>query len=117
MLRHDGRRFLMDHVPRGEPVEVGHVLHSSGLGGTVPRGIAVGKVAEIQSSPSELFQKITVEPFVRFSALDEVYVVVRSGPWYTREGFGLYRGEGAAPDSLAGSSATADSATNGGARR
>jgi cell shape-determining protein MreC len=73
-------------------------LHSSGLGGTVPRGIAVGKVAEIESSPSELFQKVAVEPFVRFTALDEVYVVVRPGPWYAREGFGSLK---AAPaDSL-----------------
>jgi rod shape-determining protein MreC len=106
ILRHDGRRFLMDHVPRGEPVEVGDLLHSSGLGGTVPRGIAVGTVAEVSSSPSELFQQIRVEPLVRFSALNEVYVVVRSGPWYTREGFGRIE----AP-------AAADSASEGEARR
>lgn len=105
LLRYDGRRFVMDHVPRGEPVEVGAVLHTSGLGGTVPRGLPVGRVSELRSSPSELFQHVTVEPFVHFSGLDEVYVVTRPGPWYARA------------NDLTGFQATEPDTANGGARR
>lgn len=86
LLRYDGRRYLMDHVPRGEPVERGDVVHTSGLGQTVPRGLPVGTVAEIRSSPSELFQQIELTPAERVSTLDEVYVVLREGPWYVRPG-------------------------------
>jgi len=84
LLRYDGRRFLMDHVPRGEPVEVGDAVHTSGLGQTVPRGLPVATVAEIRSSPSELFQQIELRLTERIHALDEVYVVLREGPWYVR---------------------------------
>ena len=86
LLRYDGRRFFVDHVPQGEPVAVGDPVMSSGLGGTVPRGLNIGTVKAVRSQPSELFQQITVEPFVRFAALDEVYVVTRPGPWYSRAG-------------------------------
>jgi rod shape-determining protein MreC len=86
LLHYDGSKFLMDHVPRGEPITVGDTIHTSGLGGTVPEGIPIGKVSSLSSSPAELFQVVEVEPFVRFSALDEVYVVMRPGPWYARRG-------------------------------
>lgn len=84
LLRYDGHRFQMDQVPRGEPLKVGDVLNTSGLGETVPRGLPVGEIVELRSSPSELFQTVYVEPFTRFSALDDVYVVSRPGPWYVR---------------------------------
>jgi rod shape-determining protein MreC len=84
LLRYDGRRFQMDQVPRCEPVRVGDVINTSGLGGTVPRGLPVGEIVELRSSPSELFQSVFVQPFTRFSALDDVYVVWRDGPWYVR---------------------------------
>jgi len=82
LLRYDGRGFFVDHVPQGDPVVVGDALITSGLGGTVPRGLVVGTVKSVRSSPSELFQDVEVESSVRFSALRRVYVVTRSGPWY-----------------------------------
>jgi rod shape-determining protein MreC len=82
LLRHDGRRFFIDHVPQGDPVRVGDEVVTSGLGGTVPEGLAVGRVTRVRSSPSELFQEVEVESTVRFSALSRVYVVTRDGPWY-----------------------------------
>ena len=82
LLRYDGRRFFVDHVPQGEPVTGGDAMITSGLGGTVPRGIPVGEVVSVRSSPSELFQQIEVESQVDFSALRRVYVVTRPGPWY-----------------------------------
>lgn len=97
LLRYDGRDFYVDYVPRGEPVVVGDRVFSSGLGGTVPEGIEVGTVAEVQSSPSELFLQVKLEPTVHFSAVDRVYVVTRPGLWYSRPGEFL----DAAPDSTA----------------
>lgn len=84
LLRYDGVNFVMDHVPRGEPIAEGDTLVTSGLGGTVPRGLPVGVVRELRAPATELFQYVEVEPAVRFSALDRVYVVTRPGPWYLR---------------------------------
>lgn len=82
LLRYDGVNFVMDHVPRGEPIAEGDTLVTSGLGGTVPRGLPVGVVRELRAPATELFQYVEVEPAVRFTALDQVYVVTRPGPWY-----------------------------------
>jgi rod shape-determining protein MreC len=84
LLRYDGRRFFVDHVPQGESVMVGDEMFTSGLGGTVPRGIPVGSVVAVRSSPSELFQAVELESPVDFSALRRVYVITRPGPWYAR---------------------------------
>jgi rod shape-determining protein MreC len=84
VLGHDGRHFVIDHVPRREDVRVGNDVISSGLGGTVPRGLPLGHVTAVEARTEELFQRITVDSDVDFSALKRVYVVVRDGPWYSR---------------------------------
>lgn len=106
LLRYDGRRFFVDHVPQGEPVVAGDEMITSGLGGTVPRGIAVGAVVAVRSSPSELFQQVEVESRVEFSALRDVYVITRPGPWYARA-FSADAADSAATD--AGGAAGSDS--------
>jgi rod shape-determining protein MreC len=85
LLRYDGRRFFIDHVPQGEPVAVGDPVMSSGLGGTVPRGLNIGTVRAVRSEPSELFQEVEIETPVRFSAIRRVFVITDDGPWYSSE--------------------------------
>lgn len=84
LLYYDGRAFVMDQVPQGEPVDVGDELVTSGLGGTVPPGLPVGRVSAVRASAAELYQHVEIEPAERFSSLRKVYVVVRPGPWYSR---------------------------------
>lgn len=85
LLRYDGRRFFIDHVPQGEPVAVGDPVMSSGLGGTVPRGLNIGTVKDVRADSSELFQVVEVASEVRFSAIRRVFVVIDDGPWYSSE--------------------------------
>lgn len=85
LLRYDGRRFFIDHVPQGEPVAVGDPVMSSGLGGTVPRGLNIGTVKSVRSDSSELFQVVEVQSDIRFSAIRRVFVVTKDGPWYSSE--------------------------------
>ncbi len=95
ILRFDGRSFFMDYVPQGDPVSVGDAVITSGLGGTVPRGIPVGIISRVQPSEVELFQHIEVQPAVHFSALSQVYVITRDGPWYSRRSDMILPDEGA----------------------
>ena len=85
LLRYDGRRFHIDHIPQGEPVAVGDPIMSSGLGRTVPRGLTIGTVKSVRAVPSELFQQVEVETEVRFSAIRRVFVITDDGPWYSSE--------------------------------
>lgn len=85
LLRYDGRHFLIDHVPQGEPVAIGDPVISSGLGGTVPRGLKIGTVKDVRADSSELFQEVEVDSPVRFSAIRRVFVITDDGPWYSAE--------------------------------
>ncbi len=85
ILRFDGRRFVLDQVPTGEDVHEGDLVITSGLGGTVPRGLPLGRVRQQRARAEDLFQEIEIESPVRFSALRHVYVITRPGPWYLRD--------------------------------
>ena len=56
-------------------VQVGDVVVTSGLGGVFPKGLPLGKVASVQSSPGEGFYEIEVEPNARIANLEEVLVI------------------------------------------
>ena len=61
-------------------VEKGEVLMTSGLGGTCPPGIPIGKVTKVEDQVKGLTKKIEVKPFVQFSRLDQVLVVMSPEP-------------------------------------
>jgi rod shape-determining protein MreC len=49
---------------------------SSGLDGVFPKGLRVGFVSSVNQKKSEIFQKITVVPFIDFEKLEEVFVIL-----------------------------------------
>lgn len=53
-------------------VEVGETVISSGTSSLFPKGIAIGKILSLTKSNDGLHMKAFVEPFVRFSKLEEV---------------------------------------------
>lgn len=68
---------LMDQEGK---VEKGEALVTSGLGGTCPAGIPIGKVSKVEKRVKGLTKKIEVKPFVQFSRLDQVLVVMSPEP-------------------------------------
>lgn len=63
-------------VPLRAEAAIGDVVVTSGLGGIFPRGIRVGEVEALEPVPSEGSLRLRIRPFVDFSALEEVFVVV-----------------------------------------
>ncbi len=61
-------------------LKVGDVMETSGLGGTCPPGIAVGKIIKVQKRESGLDRYVEVRPFVQFSKLDKVLVIITPEP-------------------------------------
>jgi rod shape-determining protein MreC len=61
-------------------LQVGDVIETSGLGGTCPPGIAVGKIIKVQKRESGLDRYVEVRPFVQFSKLDKVLVIITPEP-------------------------------------
>lgn len=64
------------YVVRKADVAVGDRVISSGLDGVFPKGLPVGSVQEVHKSESGIFQEVRVRPFVDFSRLEEVLVVL-----------------------------------------
>jgi rod shape-determining protein MreC len=61
-------------------LKVGDIVETSGLGGTCPPGIAVGKITKVSNRSSGLSKYVEVKPFVRFSKLSQVLIIITPEP-------------------------------------
>ncbi|MBE0440547.1 MAG: rod shape-determining protein MreC [Psychrobacter sp.] len=64
----------LDYVFKTSDVRVGDELVSSGLGGRIPAGYRVGRVAHIQNTQADNFKTIEVTPAANF--IDNAYVLI-----------------------------------------
>ena len=60
-------------------MKVGERVVTSGLSGVFRKGLPLGVVRNVDAAAGSMFQRITVEPAVDFSRLEEVLVIV-GGP-------------------------------------
>ena len=65
---------------RGDDVQVGDEVISSGVGGVYPKGLRVGTVTAVRAERSELLHSAVVRPAVDFGRLEQVFVMLRRGP-------------------------------------
>lgn len=70
-----GTVLIMDMVPQYEEIKEGEILITSALGGIFPKGIPIGTISKIISSPSEIFKTAVIEPFVEMNKVEEVVVM------------------------------------------
>lgn len=68
------------HLQRGAEVRIGDTLVTSGIVGSFPKGIPVGKVVRISFESDNVSQIIYVEPWIDHRRLDEVVVLLREDP-------------------------------------
>ncbi|MCY3748400.1 MAG: rod shape-determining protein MreC [Chloroflexi bacterium] len=62
------------------PLAIGNLVVTSGLGGGFPRGLAIGRVIAVFTSPESVFREAAIEPFVRVERLSVVQVVIGRAP-------------------------------------
>ncbi len=67
---------IMKYVNRTEPIILNDTIMTSGLGNVYPRGIRIGFVSRIERETYGITQHIEITPFVNFSKLEEVLVLV-----------------------------------------
>jgi rod shape-determining protein MreC len=89
---------------RGDDVQPGDDVITSGVGGAHPKGIRIGKVVEVHADETRLLHTATLQPAVDFGRLEQVFVMLHRGPTMDL----LYGGDGdlptdtvAAPDAKA----------------
>jgi rod shape-determining protein MreC len=69
-------RCIMKYVTQSEPVILGDLVLTSGLGNIYPKGLIIGKISKIERESYGVTQSIEVRPSVDFSRLEEVIVLV-----------------------------------------
>ncbi|MFH1810151.1 MAG: rod shape-determining protein MreC [Pseudomonadota bacterium] len=107
VLRGAAGRCRLDAVDRTLELFVDDVLVTSGLDGTFPKGIPVGRVAEVTRPRMGLYLDALVEPRVVFSRLEEVIVLITSPDEVTWPELGGTRGNPGVADDAGGMDATA----------
>ncbi len=69
--------LTLQYVDKSEKVQVGSYVLTSGIKGSIfVRGIPIGVVTQVGQQDVELYQSISVQPFVDFHRLDLVMVVL-----------------------------------------
>ena len=61
-------------------LKTGDVIETSGLGGTCPPGIPLGKIIKVTNRLSGLTRYVEVKPYVDFSTIDKVLIVITPEP-------------------------------------
>lgn len=67
-----------EYLSKGEDLQVGDEIVSSGLDGVYPKGIPVGAVTAVDNSRPGLFTFAKVRPHVDFNRLEEAAIVLAS---------------------------------------
>ena len=70
----------MEFVDQNAAVKEGDRVVTSGLGGTYPDGLVIGRVMRVGGNAQELFQSVTVAPLASLSKLENVLVMVTFVP-------------------------------------
>lgn len=65
----------MQYIPQEAEVQVGDVVLTSGLGGTMPKGLVIGQVSAVEGEAYEVFQTAVVRPAVDFERLEIALVL------------------------------------------
>jgi rod shape-determining protein MreC len=68
-------RARLKYIPLLSRVQAGDRVVTSGLTGAFPRGLAMGRLTQVEKSEGDLFQSAEIEPEVDLSKLDEVLVI------------------------------------------
>jgi rod shape-determining protein MreC len=73
-------RTRIEYLLRQDEVAEGDLVVTSGLAGTFPRNLPVGKIVKVSRRDVGLYQEAEVEPVVDFAKLNEVLVVLTPPP-------------------------------------
>jgi rod shape-determining protein MreC len=68
----------LNYVLRKHGANAGDMVIASGMDNVFPKGLPLGRILELSQDDADIFQNITVTPFVDFERLEEVLIVPSS---------------------------------------
>ncbi len=73
-----GAGLIMNNIAQGDSVKPGDTIVTSGLGGSMPKGIVIGQVESVNQSDNEVFQSAQLGYKIKINKLELVFVVTGS---------------------------------------
>lgn len=70
--------LIMRKIPLQSEITAGQMVITSGLGGTIPRGLVLGKVVTVKTDDQFLTKDAYIRPSANLNQLEKVFVVERS---------------------------------------
>ncbi|MDD2680666.1 MAG: rod shape-determining protein MreC [Patescibacteria group bacterium] len=71
-----GLTIKMNFIPQMEEIKTNDILITSGLGDDIPRGLVIGRVAQVNNQSNEIWQDVTIEPLASLHNLTVVSVII-----------------------------------------
>ncbi len=71
-------KCILSFLKRGDDVQIGDVVVTSGLDNYLPKGFPIGTVTEVHKDQYGLGQEVTVQPIVNVSNLEEIFIVINT---------------------------------------
>jgi rod shape-determining protein MreC len=75
-----GGDLVMEFVGQGASVKEGDFVLTSGIGGSYPPGIVIGRVSTVRKTEQDLFQEVNVDHLASLSDLENVMVLTSFDP-------------------------------------
>jgi rod shape-determining protein MreC len=72
-----GVRLIMRYLPEGSDIKPGDTIITSGLSGSYPKGILIGKVVSLGDEFSGISRYAIIKPEANLSNIEEVLIVVQ----------------------------------------
>ena len=79
-MLHGNLRNCVLQMPQEAELRIGDTIVSSGLAGSFPKGVPVGRVVRISYEANRVAQQITVEPWSDYRQLEEVSILLQQAP-------------------------------------
>jgi rod shape-determining protein MreC len=80
-----GDKLSMDNVPLYSDVMKNDTIITSGMGEVYPKNIFIGTVTSVKGNPQKIAMQIEVKPFVDYSVVENLFVIVPSEEWSLME--------------------------------
>jgi rod shape-determining protein MreC len=70
----------LEFLPQSASVKAGDTVLTSGLGGSYPAGLLVGRIGKVEGGPADTFKRVRIDPAVRLASLESVAVLTSFQP-------------------------------------
>lgn len=80
MIKGRNNFFTMEYVLKNYEIKIDDLVVTSGIGGSFPKGLPIGKVSKVTKNPRGMFQDIEVTSEVDFNRLEYVIILLAENP-------------------------------------